>query len=1091
MVAQEEVRSIIEWPKYGATVDLAIPAWFEQRAAARPDDIAVVSDRSQSTYGQLDVQSNTLAHGILAAGGRQGDRVGVLMRHDVPIIVATLAILKAGRVVVILNPGDPMTRVRQVVANAGIDLILFDESNADLAAVLETGARIVGVEAAMREARLQSPGIAVMPDQLAFLIYTSGTTGEPKGVMRTHHQALQNALRMSLSVGVRVDDRIALIFAMSSEVGITLTWAGLLNGASLYPFSISEKSVTELPSWLSTQAVTVLSVTASLYRQFIKSLAEDVTLPFVRVLRFGSEEVTDQDFKAYQKHFAENSILLHSFGSSEAGIVLHRQLRHGDTVPEGALAVGRAAYGIEIVLVDENRQQVPDGEAGEIILTSTSLSDGYWNDPVLTGERFIEWPAGSGRRAFRTGDLARINSEGLLVFAGRKDMQIKIAGNRVELSDVEQALGRLSSVQQAATMATRIGDRTEITAFVVLAPGATRSAPELRRELSSLLPRYMIPAKFVFLEQIPIAPAGKVDRERLRSIQQEQQKPESGDAPRTETEKLLADFWADSLEISAVNRHDDFFELGGDSLKATVVSAWIYEALEVDIHLGTFADHPRLSELAEVIDEIRHRGSAIPLPALVRVARDAPLRLSVNQQHAWIASQTPEGLKAYTATEGRRILGALDRDVLFACMDELAARHDMLRTVFPTVDGLPAQVVHAHSTSRIPYIDLADKADATARAKQILDAEGNRVFDLTHGPLLYFSLIRIDANEHWLLSTFHHILTDPWSWDVYFRELGLLYEARLQGNKAELAPLTIQYGDFAAWQQQILQPESSAYQASLQRCLPLLSGVPRGLKLPFTRRRHHSGVDSAEGIFHWQLEPSADEFLAGLEEQSGTSYFTVRIAAFAATLAAETGQYDLVIGTYFTHRNRVALQHVFGPFVYLVPLRFRVDLTKSFREWISTTWQLVTAAEDSGFVPLDRLNAGLRLHGIEPPEVKVIFNVLKNQVNARFGGLELQKIASKMIGMPQGFHINLDQTRQVWGAAFDAGVYDPVRVRQFVERYRRLLTLAAADPDTPMEQLLKQTSRAAFSSGWRSLFGLRPAEMMPSRRVSPRPESRQ
>jgi hypothetical protein len=504
-----------------------------------------------------------------------------------------------------------------------------------------------------------------------------------------------------------------------------------------------------------------------------------------------------------------------------------------------------------------------------------------------------------------------------------------------------------------------------------------------------------------------------------------------------------------------------------------VISAWVFDALDVEIHLGTFADYPVLHDLAVAIDHIRQTESRIPLPPLVPASREQPLPLSLNQHHAWTASQTPEGLKAYTATEGRTIQGPLDRAVLRECMDTLAERHELLRTIFPRIDGRPVQVALPPTSFDLPFIDLADQTDAREQAQRLLEQESNRTFDLEKGPLIYFTLVRINANEHWLLSSFHHILTDPWAWDVYFRELGQLYEARLQGEHCQLKPMAIQYGDFAAWQQQILRSDSPAYQASLERWIPSLSGVPRGPELPFARTQRLTGLEPLEGIFQWELDREVNARLGELEEESGTSYFTVRIAAFAAALAAETGQNDFAIGTYLTHRNRIALQNVFGPFVYLVALRFKVDPRQSFRDWLTTVWQIVTATEGNGPIPLDRLNAGLHERGLEPPEIKVIFNVLKNQVHARLGSLEVQKIASKMIGMPQGFHINLDQNRHVWGAAFDAGAYDPSKVKAFVERYCQLLKAVSAQPDVPMEQFLPTRKSREPAAGWRSLFRLR------------------
>jgi hypothetical protein len=549
-------------------------------------------------------------------------------------------------------------------------------------------------------------------------------------------------------------------------------------------------------------------------------------------------------------------------------------------------------------------------------------------------------------------------------------------------------------------------------------------------------------------------------------------KPErgTGEQPRTETEKRLAELWMDVLEHPAISRDDDFFELGGDSLKATVISANVHEVFNVEIHLGTLIDHPTLEGLAEAIDEIRQTGSSNLLPPLVRVSRDKPLPLSVYQYNAWKGSQTPEGLKACIAAESRLISGPLDRAVLGACMSRLAERHEMLRTTFPVVDGEPIQVVNPYALAELPFIDLAGQPDADEQATHILNNEAKRELDLANGPLFCFLLIRLRENTHRLVCTFHHILTDPWSWDVYLRELGFLYEAKMRGEDASLETMPLQYGDFSAWQQEILKDDAPAYQAALDWWEQSLAGTRLSPKLPFARPKRRKGIDPRDGTVQWSLEPAVLQRLEDLEGQEHSSFFLIRIAAFAMLLADATGQPDVVLGTYLTHRNRLTLQNVFGPLFYLVALRFRIEPQQSFREWLAIVRRTVAAAEQHSVVPFERLYDGLRKRGISPPATQLVFNVFRNPARNRFAGLELTKDAAKSVGMPQGFHMHQEHRGKTYAAVFDANFYDPVKVRQFIERYRELLDAVSRDPDLPVEQLLAMTAPVKAHAGWASLL---------------------
>jgi amino acid adenylation domain-containing protein len=1071
MVDASYVLSVIDWPEASDSPDLSLASFFERRAATDPNSCAVRSETSQLSYFELNCAANAVADAILSRGTNIGDRIAILMRHDVPLVVATLATLKVGGVAVVLNPGEPEARHKQLIADADAKLVLSDEADELLASDLAEGGTVVfNAEAAMRNGSPRNPGIVVRPDHLAFLIYTSGSTGEPKGVMRTHHQALHNATRMSRSIGTRADDRLVQVFAMSTEVGMTLTWAALLNGASLYPYSLAEQGLPGFPAWIQAHAVTVLSLTTTVFRQIVKSFDKDTRLESVRVLRFGSEEATSEDFAHFRRHFPGQAILLHSFGSSEAGIIMHRRIAHSEILPEGPIAVGTPAYGIEIALVNEQGAEVEQGQIGEIILRSTSLSDGYWRNPQATAERFCDWPAGSRRRALRTGDLAKIDANGLLQFAGRKDSQIKLGGIRIELSGVEQAFTRVQGVERAAVILESSDGRDTLIAFVVLRPGQVYTARALRRELGRVLPRAIVPSHFVFVSELPIAPSGKVDRPKLRQLQPPRSLGRT--APQTDTEILLAKFWAETLELPGISRDDDYFELGGDSLQATAIAAHVFEALSVEIHMGTFTNHPTLAEFAVAVDEMRRSGPAHVLPPLIRDARDNGLPLSNYQQNAWRGSQTASGLAAAMSTSVRQIAGHLDRERLQGCLRILFERHEMLRTSFPVTDGQSVQFIHPIETVDLPFTDLVGIADPDAEAARIVDRYTLLAVDLANGPLIRFHLIRLREDRHWLMWRCHHILTDPWSWDIFMRELDVLY--RTKGSSQDehpLAKLPLRYGDFAAWQRRVIERGTQPFESMIDWWQAALSGAPTKSNLP-KRPRPVADVDPKDGRVSWRIDLTTLQQLDELALREHATFFIVRLAAAIPVLAAALHQKDVVLGTYLTYRDKLALQNIFGPFIYLLPIRFRNEPNRTFRQWVSDVNRTMVGFERHGAIPFETIYEELGRRGVRLPAMQMIFNVAQQSSRHRLGDLELTPSSGRSPGMQTGFHMQFNQvTRNTCTVYFDARIFDPAKIRPIVECYRAFLERAARQPDLTVNELLAMCGaprkRALWRWGWR------------------------
>ncbi len=608
-------------------MEQSIPERFEQVVAAHSARTAIGAGEWQPTYAELDTATNRLANVLISGGGTAGDRVALLMQHDAPLIAAMLAVLKAGRAAVILNPTDPPARLKVILEDAEPAVILTDESNRKLAGqIAESSHRVIRFKE-HSSGPAHKPGVRIEPGSLAFLLYTSGTTGRPKGVMQPHRNILHNALRHTRGLQLQAEDRIALLASPGGGQGMVTVWCTLLNGAALCPFPAVERGVTGLACWLKQKQITVYVSSVSVFRHFIQTLENGDRFPTVRAVRFASEPASSADFIAWQKHFPDDCVLLNTLSSTETGNIARRRFSREDRFAEGRLPAGRAVEGMQILLLDEQGREVASGGVGEIAVRSRFLSPGYWRNEWLTAERFSGAGA-DGFRVYRTGDLARRTAGGELMFLDRRDAQVKIRGYRIELSEVEAALQGLPEVKEAAVCARPgLENGLQLVAYVVRRSGQDGTAEGLRRALRLVLPGYMVPATFVFLEQLPLSPNGKIDRQALPAPDENKSRPRRRKRPRDIVEASLERIWESVLGISPIGRSDNFFDLGGDSIQSAQVLAGIEDSLGASLPPSTLTEHGTIEQLAALITGHVVIPSPSPLVSLRAANSGRPLFL--------------------------------------------------------------------------------------------------------------------------------------------------------------------------------------------------------------------------------------------------------------------------------------------------------------------------------------------------------------------------------------------------------------------------------------------------------------------------------
>ena len=585
-----------------AGAETSIPARFREMARRHPMRTALGGGAWRPTYAELDSATDRLAQAMISRAGKPGDRVALLMRHDAPLIAAALAVLKAGRIVVVLNPSDPPARLKQIWEDAGPDLIVADTPNENLARQLvRKNQEIIGFEKEISGPALAAE-TAIAPADIAWLIYTSGSTGRPKGVIQTHRNIAHNVLRLSRGMELTADDRIVLLGSPSGGQGVATTWCALLNGAALFPYPIAERGAAGLKPWMIENRITIFVSSASVFRNFAQTLGAADSFPDIRLVRFGSDAATAGDFAAFKRHFSGRCVLFNSLSSSETGNITQHRFAQNGQWSEGRLPVGWPAAGMEILLVNGDGEEIYDGETGEIIVKSRYLSPGYWRNEPLTAERYSGSGNPNGVRAFRGGDLGRRLADGSLMLLGRKDVQVKVHGYRVELSEIEDALAHQPEVAGAVVCPREtLNHDTQLVAYVVLHPGKNCPAETLRRTLRSTLPGYMVPGSFVFLDKFPLTPHGKIDRPALPPPPENRPALTRATRPRDVVEAQLARVWQSVLGIPAIGRHDDFFDLGGTSIQAAEALARIEEQFGAALSPSALVEHSTIEQLAGVV----------------------------------------------------------------------------------------------------------------------------------------------------------------------------------------------------------------------------------------------------------------------------------------------------------------------------------------------------------------------------------------------------------------------------------------------------------------------------------------------------------
>ena len=1027
---------------------------FEAQAAQTPHNTAVVFEDCSLTYQDLNETANRLAHYLRSTYAIEPDTlVGVMLSRSEKMVIALLAILKAGAGYVPLESSFPTERKKMILDDGDIDLLLTESALMfDVAEYYDGDLFALDIQLETLPNCIHNLPKISSYHHLAYVMYTSGSTGTPKGVM-VEHKNIVRLVNNEAVVKTDASHRLLQTGALSFDASTFEIWGMLLKGGELH-FLSQEKllSIEDLKTKMRDDKITTVWFTSSWFNR----LADTDISVFASLthLIVGGEQLSPSHIQKVRKAFPSLT-MINGYGPTE-GVTFTTFYDIKDDVDfTSSIPIGSPLDNTTVLILDDDLKPVPLGTTGEMYIGGDGVARGYLNQKELTAEKFLRIDALSDTPLYKTGDLGKWRAGGHLEFRGRKDRQVKIRGYRIELGEIEHVMSQYDDLAQVHSRL--VSKNKEIAAFYTLKSGGTDE--HLASYLEGKLPAFMVPTHLIRLENMSLSRNGKIDSAQLPDVDELERGAQNVYVPpRNATEEKLLAIWQRVLDKDKIGVRDSFFNLGGHSLRATQVMYYIHQAFSKKILLNDIFNYPTIEQLAQAILTYDKEDFQEILPVEDKKYHD----LSHAQKRLWLLTQAEDNQVAYNMPMAFILEGELDQLALEESFRALMAKHEVLRTVFVTEAGEPKQkiLVEEELGFKLQYADLRAENDQELRIKQQLSKESHRVFNLEKGPLISVSLLQLASCKYAFLCNMHHIISDGWSMGVLINEITSFYNTYKQHRKIVYDPLAINYKDYAAWQNE--QLAESHLNTHRQYWLTQFDDSIPTLDLPTDYER--PSEKTYEGNYvGFEIDAQQSTALYDMSQEVSASLFMTLLACTKILLYKCSGQRDIVVGTPTVGREHAALEDQIGFYLNTLALRTKLRGEERFIDLLARVKNTALKAYEHQMYPYDQLieDLNLEIERNRSPlfDVMVVLNNMDYNVQntSVFEGLKVSQFGNetdhKVSKYDLSFFFKEHDGKILGNINYDTRLFRKETVCQFKEYLMRIIASLAQNKDITIAEM--------------------------------------
>lgn len=933
LLSKDEEKRLLKYAFTSANQEIkwkSVIEQFKETVKENEHEIAVFHKGESLTYKQLDIDSDKVASALILRGLKEESIVGLLTSKSLNMIVGIIGILKTGAAYLPLDPEHPDDRLKMIVKDSCCKVVL---TNADKYSQEDLECEVLSMDYLKSiGSNSEIPVRGIRPSQLAYVIYTSGSTGSPKGVMIEHH-SLNNLIK---SLRDEVYDKygkrlnVALQASYVFDASIQQIFPTLMRGDRLHLIEDETKlDGKRTAEYFEKYEIDIADATPTLFDLQLRSGFIENRGNSLMHLLVGGEPLNFELLKRFYSGAQNKNVkITNMYGPTECCVDTTCFTITKDNLEfTGIAPIGKPMHNTYAYILNEDLQQVPLGIAGELYLGGENVGRGYVNNDELTNSKFIKSPFDKNNRLYRTGDLCRFSYNGNIIYLGRIDNQIKIRGYRVELGEIENVIEHFAGKSKCIVIYDN--EKNELIAFLEKGNSINLAWETLFEKIKTRLPAYMCPAKIVEIDKLPLTQSGKPDRIKLAANVRNYTGiafKNNYEAPRNETEIKLVEIWEDVLGMGDIGINDNFYELGGHSLKSLKIMSVIVKTFGVEVSFKDVLTKSTIKELAAIIDLLaKTRYKPIP-----KVEEKEYYDLSHAQKRIWLECELGQS-NAYNIVGGFYLSGDLDVELFNKSFRKIFNRHESLRTRFRMIDGQPKQFIRESPQSIVSITDLSSIKNADEILQKNIKNIATKTLNIFRDELVNASLFKTKEKEYFLLALVHHIVTDGWSIKIMLEEISRIYNGYKNKDRTELNELSVQYKDYSAWFEKELKSErfkkaKKYWNKKVGVELPHVS-IPAAHK----QVKPESQTGKVKRIiFNKELTKAVREYA----DQKEVTAFIFMLSVVEIILYKYTGSEDIILGTPVSGRNHPDLEEQLGLYVNTIVLRNKIQRDKKYSEFL-------------------------------------------------------------------------------------------------------------------------------------------------------------